>query len=115
MSMDPRQDMYYPPGPGMGYNYNYPGQPGMMMKQPFVAMNEPFKKEYENNENYQFMTDFPRALDYSNEEEIIKALPHYKDINSSAFDPDKIAHAHFFILRSTNDDDIHKVRTKMPV
>ena len=98
---------YYPSPAGMGMGYNY-GQQGMA-KQSYGSMNEPFRKEYESNEGHQFETDFPRALDYSDEEQIAKALPHYKEINSSAFDPDKIAHAHFFILRSTNDDDIHKV------
>lgn len=72
-------------------------------------MHEPFRQEYENNEEYKFETEFSRALNYADEAQILKALPHYKDINSSGFDPDKIAHAHFFILRSTNDDDIHKV------
>lgn len=97
----PLPGVYYPGG--MGYDY---GQG----KQPF--MNEPFRKEFEINEGYAFATEFPRALDYSNEEQVVQAIPHYKEINSPSFDPDKITHAHFFILRSTNDDDIHKVRIK---
>jgi len=102
MGLENTPGVYYPGG--MGYDY---GQQPMMQKQPF--MNEPFRKEYENNEGFPFESDFPRALDYSNEEQIMNALSHYKEINSSGFDPDKIAHAHFFIMRSTNDDDIHKV------
>lgn len=102
MGFDNAPGVYYP-NQSMGYDYSQQAAG----KQPF--MNEPFHKEYEKNEGYPFAAEFPRALDYSNEEEIMKALPHYKEINSSGFDPDKIAHAHFFILRSTNDDDIHKV------
>ena len=106
MGLEGNAQGYYP-NQGMGYNY---GQQGMIQKQSYNPMNEPFRKEYENNEGFQFETEFDRALDYSDEEQILKALAHYKEINSSSFDPDKIAHAHFFILRSTNDDDIHKVK-----
>lgn len=70
---------------------------------------EPFKHNDLNNENFAFENEFPRALNYSQEEDIMKVFPHYKEINNPSFDPDKLTHSDFFILRSTNDDDIHKV------
>lgn len=62
-----------------------------------------------NNENFAFQNEFPRVCSYSKDEDILKVFPHYKEINNPSFDPDKLTHSDFFILRSTNDDDIHKV------
>lgn len=62
---------------------------------------------YYNTHN--FTTDFPRAKNYYTQESIVEAFPHLKDLNDANFDINSIPeHAQFFILRSSNDDNIHK-------
>jgi hypothetical protein len=56
-----------------------------------------------------FTSKFPRAKDYSKLPSIIEAFPHLKGVNDVNFDINKISSdAHFYILRSSNDDNIHK-------
>jgi hypothetical protein len=56
-----------------------------------------------------FTTKFPRAKDYSNPQSISEAFPHLKQVNDPEFDIESISpDAHFYILRSSNDDNIHK-------
>lgn len=70
------------------YGYSY---------DPFLAMTGPFT------------TQFPRAKDYSNMNSIVEAFPHLQKLNDSEFDLESIpSDAHFYILRSSNDDNIHK-------
>lgn len=61
-----------------------------------------------NNYKFNFQNEFPRAEDYDKNKCIHEALPHLKSINSLDFDVSKVGNAYFFIVRSTNDDDIHK-------
>lgn len=56
-----------------------------------------------------FTSNFPRASDYSNVQSIVEAFPHLKDCNNPEFDIESISNdAVFYILRSSNDDNIHK-------
>jgi hypothetical protein len=56
-----------------------------------------------------FTTKFPRAKDYSNPQSISEAFPHLKQVNDPEFDIESISSdAQFYILRSSNDDNIHK-------
>jgi len=56
-----------------------------------------------------FTSNFPRAKDYSNLKSIVQAFPHLESINDPNFNTDTISSdAHFYILRSSNDDNIHK-------
>jgi hypothetical protein len=62
-----------------------------------------------SNMNMSFSTKFPRAKDYFNQDAIIETFPHLEGINDLEFDLDGIPeNAHFYILRSSNDDNIHK-------
>lgn len=62
-----------------------------------------------SNRNHKFTSSFTRADDYSDEENIRLNIPDYKDINNDSFNHDSIQNAVFFIIRSTCDDDVHKV------
>jgi len=41
--------------------------------------------------------------------ELVKAFPHLKYVNSNTFDSERVNNADFFVIKSTNDDDVHKV------
>jgi len=56
-----------------------------------------------------YTTNFPRAVNYHDPIEITKAFPNLKYVNSSTFDYTRINYADFFVIKSTNDDDVHKV------
>ena len=63
-----------------------------------------------SNVNTPFYTTFPRAKDYFTQETVLEAFPHLKGLNDLEFDINAVPeHAQFFILRSSNDDNIHKV------
>ena len=62
-----------------------------------------------NLASYKFMYDFPRARNYTNMKDIIETFPHLRSVNKNELDIKKIADAKCFVLRSNNDDDIHKV------
>ena len=53
--------------------------------------------------------NFPRASNYSNMADIVQVFPHLKYVNSETFDTEKINNADFYVIKSTNDDDVHKV------
>jgi len=62
-----------------------------------------------SNMNVSFSKSFPRAQDYSSQESILKAFPHLQGVNDPNFCQNSISNnAHFYILRSSNDDNIHK-------
>jgi hypothetical protein len=59
--------------------------------------------------NTPFYTTFPRAKDYYTQETVLETFPHLAGLNSLDFDVNALPeHAQFFILRSSNDDNIHK-------
>jgi hypothetical protein len=63
-----------------------------------------------SDSNAAYTSNFPRAKDYSNLKSITQVFPHLEKINDPNFDIDNISpNAHFYILRSSNDDNIHKV------
>lgn len=57
---------------------------------------------------YKYQNEFKRAANYKSMESIVETYPELKDVNSAEFDISKIENARFFIIRSNNDDDIHK-------
>jgi len=64
-----------------------------------------------NDQNNQFTKQFPRAQDYTNFQTVFDVFPHLTGLNNSLFDIESISpDAHFYIMRSSNDDNIHKVR-----
>jgi hypothetical protein len=61
------------------------------------------------NSNTPFSTKFPRAKDYNNIKSITETFPTLEKINDPNFAVENISpDAHFYILRSSNDDNIHK-------
>jgi len=57
-----------------------------------------------------FSQDFPRAKSYVELPLIIDAFPHLKELNNPEFDVESISpNAQFYMMRSSNDDNIHKV------
>lgn len=55
-------------------------------------------------------SNFPRARDYNDESSIIETFPHLKGFNDPNFNIDSVeSDDYFFIMRSSNDDNIHKV------
>ena len=58
-----------------------------------------------------FANKFPRAQDYSNEQVLAETFPHLANVNDANFDLESISpNAQFYIMRSGNDDNIHKVK-----
>lgn len=58
-----------------------------------------------------FSTTFPRAKDYYSQESILETFPELEGLNNYEFDLSTVPdHARFYILRSSNDDNIHKVQ-----
>ena len=63
-----------------------------------------------NNTSHQFKSKFPRLAQYEDEDKISKYFPTtLKDVNSEFLDVEAIKEPIFYILRSTNDENIHKV------
>jgi len=61
------------------------------------------------NSYVSFNTTFPRAKDYYSQESILETFPQLEGINNYEFDVNSIPdHARFYVLRSSNDDNIHK-------
>lgn len=58
--------------------------------------------------NYVFKKDFPRLGDYKNMETLRAKFESLSEVNNQAFNPDTVQNAIFFVIKSTNDDDIHK-------
>lgn len=64
---------------------------------------------YMDDQKAPFSKQFPRALDYSNFQTVLQVFPHLQDLNNPLFDIESISpDAHFYIMRSSNDDNIHK-------
>jgi hypothetical protein len=68
--------------------------------------NESNKKFYKNEVLNLKMTQLP---DYNDALRVKTAFPRCATVNNPSLTFDRLAHAEFFILRSTCDDDIHKV------
>lgn len=68
--------------------------------------NESNKKFYKNEVLNLKMTQLP---DYSDLSRVKAAFPRCATVNNPSLTFDRLTHAEFFILRSTCDDDIHKV------
>lgn len=68
-------------------------------------MNPKFSGPPKNN----YLKPFVTLERYDDEKLIKKSLEACSNINDAEFDIDRIQNAQFFILRSTNDDDLHKV------
>lgn len=60
--------------------------------------------------NTPFSTKFPRAKDYNDHQVLTEVFSHLENINDPNFDVESISpNAQFYIMRSGNDDNIHKV------
>jgi len=76
---------------------------------PFYSFDNNEPEEEEVNEDGPYENGFPTAKDYESKESIIKAFPHLKGHNNPEFDVNAISsNAHFYVMRSSNDDNIHK-------
>jgi len=68
-----------------------------------------------NLQNYRkkhvFINNFPRAKSYNKPEDIVRTFPHLMHVNNykGLALLKKMRRAKVFILKSNNDDDIHKV------
>ena len=58
--------------------------------------------------NYKFKSDFPHIKDYNDLEMIRKNFSPLASINKSDIDYNEYKDADFFIIRSSNFDDVHK-------
>jgi hypothetical protein len=77
------------------------------------------KKDLRQNENKagassnkprKYYMDFPYAQNYQSMESIAEAFPHLKSVNDpNCINLKNIKNAYSFVIRSNNDDDIHKV------
>lgn len=56
-----------------------------------------------------FKKAFPRLEKYDDIEEIRRKFDCLRNLNSPYLDPSKIQNARFFIIKSTNTEDLHKV------
>jgi len=75
-------------------------------------------QQYSTNEYYEqpvydekapFTNKFPRAGDYFNFQSLLETFPHLQGLNDPFFDIESVSpDAHFYIMRSSNDDNIHK-------
>ena len=54
-----------------------------------------------------FNQEFEHALDYDSPESVLEGLGHLQGVNAGV-DVSKLGNSVFFVIRSTNDDDIHK-------
>lgn len=61
------------------------------------------------NVNVPFNNMFPRANHYMSQEGILEQFPHLRNVNDPNFDMSSIPeNAQFYVMRSSNDDNIHK-------
>lgn len=66
-------------------------------------------KAYLNKDKvYKYQNEFKRASNYNSMESIAETFPELKNVNTDHIDINSIENAKFFIIRSNNDDDIHK-------
>jgi 23S rRNA maturation-related 3'-5' exoribonuclease YhaM len=77
----------------------------MMYQMPMNFMVEPTISKKSNNEK-----PFVSLTNYDDSQKIRNAFPSCSSYNDANFAIDNIKNAEFYILRSTNDDDLHKVR-----
>lgn len=79
----------------------------MQMQQMMMDPCNQVVKKPNNNHGYQFTQNLPRANNYDNWDDIHTHLPHLKTIGQEV-DIVKLNNAIFFIMKSANEDDIHK-------
>jgi hypothetical protein len=61
------------------------------------------------NVNVPFSNMFPRANHYLTQETILEQFPHLKNVNDPLFSINSVPeNAQFYVMRSSNDDNIHK-------
>jgi len=97
MGFDATQGIYDP------YSQYYQYTSNMNMLFPYTDPQVPYANK------------FPRAQDYSNELVVKEVFPHLTNTNDPNFDLESISpNARFYIMRSGNDDNIHKVCIKVP-
>jgi hypothetical protein len=73
------------------------------------------KSNLEKDRNYKYHNkDLKRAANYKSLETVVETFSDLKNVNSDSFDIVSIENAKFFIVRSNNDDDIHKVYLNLP-
>ena len=97
---------YQPPGMQYPNPYFTPYYNPTMMLLMSILNNESNKKFYQNEVMQIKMTNLD---DYSDHEKIKQFFHSCEDMNEPRFNPSKLNDAEFFVLRSTCDDDIHKV------
>ena len=69
----------------------------------------PINITFEQAEHHQFFNEFVRAEDYNSVASITKAFPSLAKINDFDYDIESFNECRTFILRSNNEDDVHKV------
>lgn len=79
----------------------------MQMQQMMMDPCNQVAKKPNNNHGYQFSQNLPRANNYDQWDDIHAHLPHLKSIDQEV-DVAKLQNAIFFIMKSANEDDIHK-------
>jgi len=84
------------------YEYSYQKNQGYYDNGRYAA------PEYIDQQEYKFICDFPRARDYSNIQAVAQTFPHLKDVNGDTLDISGLKDVRCFIMRSNNEDDIHK-------
>jgi len=57
---------------------------------------------------YNYVNEFPRASNYNSWESICEVFPNLKNVNSKSFEVDNVKDCRAFIIRSNNEDDVHK-------
>jgi len=105
------QTPYYPFVQDFSYMGFDPSQ-NMMPQYSQYAQYYQYQSQYYDpfmNQPAPFSQEFPRAKSYAELPLIIDAFPHLKDLNNPEFDVESISpNAQFYIMRSSNDDNVHK-------
>lgn len=65
--------------------------------------------KFKESSQHQFLFDFPRAESYDTMESIISKFPQLSKINEPLCNLEEFQNPKVFIIRSNNEDDIHKV------
>jgi len=80
-----------------------------MMNQMFQFGMMPMPMPKYNSQKNSYVKEFVSIDDYSEPEKIRKAFPSCANYNDPNYGVQQLKKAEFFIIRSTNDDDLHKV------
>jgi hypothetical protein len=103
---------FYPTAPAPAPVYSYPQNYYQQYYNPTFSLlmailsNESNKKFYQNEVLQIKMTKLEKYSDYSKIKLLFRSC---EDMNDSKINFSKLHDAEFFVLRSTCDDDIHKV------